>query len=99
MTTLAHDIEVIRAVSVRFSESSLVVELADGRSISVPLSWYPRLVYATRAERADWRLIGDGQGIHWPDIEDDISVESLLAGRRSHEHAASLERWLAGRTV
>ena len=78
-------------------EEALVVDLADGRTITVPLAWFPRLVYGTPAERANWRLIGGGVGIHWPDLDEDISVESLLAGRGSGETQASLRRWLQTR--
>jgi hypothetical protein len=69
------------AVDVRVTEDNLSVELSDGRTISVPLGWFPRLEYATPSERANWRLIGNGRGIHWEDIDEDISVEGLLAGQ------------------
>jgi len=71
--------------------------LADGRTITVPLAWSPRLAHRTVAERANWRLIGQGSGIHWPELDEDISVESLLAGRRSGENAESLRRWMEAR--
>lgn len=80
------------------TEDTLTVELADGRSISVPLAWYPRLAHATTDERRNWRLIGGGEGVHWPDLDEDISVEGLLAGRPSGESQTSLNRWLAART-
>jgi hypothetical protein len=79
------------------TDDALTVELTDGRSIAVPLAWYPRLLHATPAERRMWRLIARGEGIHWPDVDEDISVSSLIAGRPSAESAASLQRWLAGR--
>jgi hypothetical protein len=79
------------------SDDSLVVDLIDGRTIAVPLAWFPRLAHATPEERGNWRLIGEGTGIHWPDVDEDISVESLLAGRRSGESSESLARWLAKR--
>ena len=85
------------AVSVHFSEDSLTVQLDDGRTLSVPLTWYPRLLDGTVAERETYELIGDGEGIHWPALDEDISVEGLLAGRRSAESAASLAKWLAKR--
>ena len=97
MTSSAIDVGVPDAVDVTTSEDTLTVELGDGRSLSVPLTRYPRLLHATLAERANWRLIGRGQGMHWPDIEEDVSVESLLAGRRSGEGSASLARWLQQR--
>jgi Protein of unknown function (DUF2442) len=85
------------AQGVTASDEALIVDLADGRTITVPLTWFPRLAHGTPAERADWRLFGGGAGIHWPDLDEDISVESLLAGRRSGETQASLRRWLQAR--
>ena len=79
------------------SDEALTVDLADGRTITVPLAWFPRLAHGTPAERANWRLIGGGSGIHWPDLDENISVESLLAGRRSGETQESLRRWLGAR--
>ena len=73
---------------------TLLAELADGRTISVPLLWYPRLVHATQQERDYWQLIGDGEGIHWPDLDEDISVQDLLGGWSSGESQRSLQRWL-----
>ena len=89
--------QIPEATRVEVSDVSLTVELVDGRSVSVPLLWYPRLVDATQAERANWRLIGRGEGIHWPDLDEDISVAGLLAGRRSGESQRSLKRWLDDR--
>ena len=86
------------AIGVTVSEDTLSVELADGRSIAVPLAWYPRLVHATPAERASWRLIGGGRGIHWPAVDEDISVANLLAGQPSAESQSSFKKWLASRT-
>ena len=86
-----------RAQRVALTEDALVVELVDGRRITVPLTWYPRLAHGSRDERADWRLIGEGEGIHWPALDEDISVEGLLAGRGSGETQASLRRWLERR--
>ena len=97
MTTLAAESENPRAVGVSVTDSALIVELTDGRSISVPLAWYPRLVHGTSGERSNWRLIGEGQGIHWEDLDEDISVEGLLAGKPSGESQGSLKRWLAQR--
>ena len=79
------------------TDHALTVELGDGRSISTPIEWYPRLAHATQQERDNWRLIGGGLGIHWEDLDEDISIESLLAGRRSTESLTSLRRWLAER--
>jgi hypothetical protein len=85
------------AQGVTANDEALVVDLADGRTITVPLAWFPRLAHGTVAERANWRPIGGGVGIHWPDLDEDISVESLLAARRSGETQASLRRWLRAR--
>lgn len=82
----------IRDVAV--TDESLTVELEDGRTLITPLGGYPRLSQATPAERGNWRLIGPGIGIHWEDIDEDTSVESLLLGKRSGESQRSLERWL-----
>ena len=79
------------------TDDALVVDLTDGRTITVPIAWFPRLAHGTEQERANWRLIGKGEGIHWQDLDEDISVESLLAGRRSGEIQDSLRRWLDGR--
>ncbi len=85
------------AERVVITDHVLTVELGDGRSISAPIEWYPRLAHATQQERNNWRLIGGGRGIHWGDLDEDISVEGLLAGRRSTESRASFRRWLAAR--
>ena len=97
MNTSANEIIRPIAAAVTVTEAALVIVLADGRSISVPISWYPRLEHATRPERQRWELIGSGAGIHWPLIDEDVSVEALLAGRRSSESDTSLQRWLARR--
>lgn len=82
------------AEDVAVTDDTLRVELADGRTVSVPLAWYPRLVHADREERNNWELIGGGQGIHWPDLDEDVSVEGLIAGRPSGESQRSFKRWL-----
>ena len=97
MSTLAVEIEIPRAVDVKVTKDTLTVELSDGRTISVPLQWYPRLVYATPEERNNWRLIGNGKGIHWEDLDEDISVEGLIAGRPSGESQKSFKKWLEKR--
>ncbi len=94
MTTSAVEIEVPNAESVSVTEDSLSVDLSDGRTIAVPLDWFPRLLHSTPEERKNWRLIGKGQGIHWEDIDEDISVERLLAGRPSGESQGSFKKWL-----
>jgi len=88
-----------RARGVSVTDDTLVVDLVDGRTISVPLAWYPRLAHGSSAERGRWRFIGEGEGIHWPDLDEDISIEGLLAGRRSGETQSSLRRWLENRNV
>ncbi|RTZ71963.1 MAG: DUF2442 domain-containing protein [Gammaproteobacteria bacterium] len=98
MTISAIELEIPCALDVQLSEDTLTVELSDGRRISVPIEWYPRLVYATPRERDHWRLIGRGEGIHWPDLDEDISIEGLLAGRPSGESQASFKKWLSSRS-
>jgi hypothetical protein len=83
---------------VQVRADTLSVELADGRTIAVPLAWYPRLANATEEEWSSWRLLGGGRGIHWPAIDEDISVANLLAGQPSAESQSSFKKWLAGRT-
>lgn len=82
---------------VECSDDMLTVELSDGRKLSVPLHWYPRLWNGGPDERANWRLIGEGDGINWPDLDEDLSVEGMLAGRRSGESKRSFDSWLAAR--
>jgi hypothetical protein len=85
------------AERVIITKDTLTVDLSDGRTISVPLAWFPRLLHATLQERRHWRLIGKGLGIHWEDIDEDISVEGLLAGRPSGESQSSFKKWLEQR--
>ncbi len=85
------------AQHVTVTEDSLVVDLADGRTLSAPLAWFPRLSHGTLKERNHWRLIGGGEGVHWPDLDEDISVEGLLAGKGSGESQRSFKRWLMQR--
>jgi hypothetical protein len=98
MPTSAVEIHVPNAESVTVNEDALTVELSDGRTLSVPLVWFPRLLHATPEERDNWRFIGKGQGIHWKDIDEDISIENLLAGKSSGESQTSLKKWLQSRT-
>ena len=97
MTTSTVELEVPGATRIMVTDNLLTAELADGRIISVPLDWYPRLVHATEDERNNWDLHAGSQHIHWADLDEDISVEGLLAGRRSGESQASLRRWLEAR--
>lgn len=85
------------ATQVVVTDDTLTVELSDGRSVSAPLAWYPRLLHGTPEERGRWRLIGQGVGVHWPELDEDVSVENLLAGSPSGESQASLSKWLARR--
>jgi hypothetical protein len=85
------------ACTVTISDDRLVVELVDGRTLTVPLAWYPRLLHAAERERNTWRLIGGGEGIRWDELDEDISVSALLSGARSTESAASFAKWLASR--
>lgn len=87
-----------RATDVAVTDESLVVRLDDGRVVSVPFEWYPRLLHGLPEERARHRLSPGGYGIHWPDLDEDISVESLLKGGRSRESDTSFRRWLASRS-
>ncbi len=91
-STLELQIPAIRAVQV--SSTTLTFEVEDGRSVSAPLIWYPRLADGTPEERENWRLIGAGYGVHWPDLDEDISIEALLQGRRSLESDRSFRAWL-----
>ena len=94
MATSIVELAVPEVMTVIATEDTLTAELTDGRTISVPLAWYPRLLHATSGERENWELFADAQHIHWPDLDEDISVEGLLAGRPSLEGAGSFERWL-----
>jgi uncharacterized protein DUF2442 len=99
MSISALEIAVPMAEDVIVTDDTLSVDLSDGRSIAVPLAWFPRLLHATNEERDNWRLIGRGQGIHWEDIDEDISVENLLAGRPSGESQTSFKKWLNKRSA
>ena len=97
MSISAVEMQMPDAIGVDVAGNVLRVELSDGRAISVPVDWYPRLAHATEKERANWRIIGRGQGIHWEDIDEDVSVRDLLLGKRSEESQSSLMKWLNGR--
>ena len=103
MITSTIEVQIPEAEDVSVTDDTLQVELSDGRTMSVPLAWYPRLVHATQEERSNWELIGKGQGIRWPDLDEDLGVEGLIAGRPSRENQRSFKRWLeaklAGRSV
>lgn len=99
MSSSAIKTEVPNVENVTVTVDTLSVDLSDGRTLSVPLAWFPRLVHATPEERNTWRLIGTGQGIHWEPIDEDISVEGLLAGRPSGESKESFRKWLSQRSL
>lgn len=94
MNISAIETEIPKAADVIVTDDTLSVDLSDGRTISVPLEWFPRLVHASLEERNNWRLIGKGHGIHWEDIDEDISVKGLLAGKPSGESQTSFKKWL-----
>jgi hypothetical protein len=98
MGSSATDITIAAVSDVTVTDEFLTVGLDDGRRVSIPLSWYPRLFHANASEREEFRLIGAGEGIHWDRIDEDISAESIIAGRRSQESQASLEMWLKRRS-
>lgn len=87
-----------QVVEVTFTTDKLTVNLADGRSLLVPLSWYPRLFHAAPAERDNWLILGDGYAVEWPELDEHIGIEGLLAGRRSGESEQSIQRWLRSRS-
>ena len=98
-TLTVTEIEIPMIEDVSITEDTLSIDLKDGRTISTPVAWYPRLLYATPHERNQWRLIGDGYGIHWEDIDEDISVHGLIAGKASNESQESLQKWLSSRKI
>ena len=97
MTTLAIELRMVSAQNVQVTDEALIVDLSDGRTVSVPLAWFPRLLHGTPEERNKWRLIGNGEGIHWPALEEDISVENLILGKPSGESQKSFKKWLEAR--
>lgn len=95
ISTAEAEVHVVENVTV--TEDTLTVDLSDGRTISVPLAWYPRLLHGSKKERNNWRLIGKGYGIRWEGLDEDISVENLILGQASGESQSSFEEWLAFR--
>ncbi len=94
MNTLAIEISKSLIENVSFTEDSFIVDLNDGRTITLPLAWYPRLTHPTHKERENWRVIGRGEGIHWPELDEDISIENIIIGRPSGESQRSINDWL-----
>jgi hypothetical protein len=94
MNTSMGNMNISEATSVAITDDSLIVDLRDGRTITVPLTWFPRLVHGNSMERNSWKIIGNGKGIHWEDLDEDIYVEGLLAGKPSEESQKSFKNWL-----
>jgi Protein of unknown function (DUF2442) len=97
MNTLTTELRETLVEKVTVTKNTLELELADGRSVAAPLAWYPRLLHGTPKERANWRFIGGGEGVHWPDLDEDISVENILLGHPSGESQRSFKKWLESR--
>jgi hypothetical protein len=97
MNTSAIEFQEARAQEVQIADDSLVVQLVDARTLTVPLAWYPRLWYGSPRERLNFELLDDGRLIHWPELDEDLSIVGMLAGRRSGERPESLKKWLAAR--
>ncbi len=97
MNSLTIEIKDITAHQVKITDDELIVDLSDGRTISIPLAWYPRLTYGTKQERNRWQLIGGGVGIHWPALDEDISIEGVILGKPSYESQQSFGKWLKSR--
>jgi hypothetical protein len=96
-TSVVITLNLPRVTRVSVTDDTLAVDLEDGRTVSVPIGWYPRLAHGSSAERANVQISGAGYGIHWPDLDEDVGVEGILLGKRSNESPESFERWLASR--
>jgi hypothetical protein len=97
MNSSAVETQEARARKVSVTDEALAADLVDGRTIIVPLAWYPRLWHGTSQERNNFEIFGDGAYIHWPDLDEDLTVAGLLAGRRSGENPQPLKKWLKAR--
>lgn len=97
MNSLVNEVQSLVVQVVEANHTELKVRLSDGRTIAVPIAWYPRLSHATTDELSNWRLIADGRGIHWVDLDEDVSVENLVSGKASAESQDSFQRWLEAR--
>ena len=97
MNIFTTDVQVAKIQQVMITDDTLTVDLSDGRTVSVPMAWYPRLLHGSLVERNQWRLIGNGEGIHWDDLDEDISVDNLIFGQPSGESQRSFKRWLEER--
>jgi len=97
MSSLAFEIRLAKIRNVSLTDDALIADLSDGRTISVPLIWYPRLLHGTKEERNDWRLVGQGDGVHWRSLDEDISAENLILGKPSGESQQSFKKWQESR--
>ena len=97
MSSLAVEVQEPRGKSVKVYEDAVRVDLVDGRTITVPLAWYPRLWHGSPQERNHFEIFADGAYIHWPDLDEDLTVAGMLAGQRSGESPQSLKKWLDSR--
>ena len=97
MSSLDVEIQEARAQAIKLTDEDLIVDLVDGRTVIVPLGWFPRLWHGSKEERANFEIFGDGAYIHWPDLDEDLTVAGLLEGKRSEESPTSLKKWLASR--
>lgn len=98
MTSLTIDLlDIPKIQAIKITDDTLSVDLSDGRTISVPLAWYPRLLHGSMEERQDWRLISNGEGIYWNQLDEDISVRNIIFGQPSGESQKSFQRWLTQR--
>ncbi|UXE63189.1 MAG: DUF2442 domain-containing protein [Woronichinia naegeliana WA131] len=98
MTTLMLETDPL-ATQIEVTDEKLIVNLVDGRSLIIPLSWYPRLLHATQKERENWEILGDGYAIAWDDLDEHIGIDGLLAGKSSGESDRSFKRWLITRQI
>jgi hypothetical protein len=94
---LAFDMNSAIATNVVVTDDSLIVDLEDGPTIAVPIVWYPRMLHASREERNNWRFVGRGEGIHWPELDEDLGIENILSGKPSGESQQSFNQWLEKR--
>ena len=97
MSSSVVEVQEARARSVTVNPEALAIDLVDGRTIIAPLMWFPRLWHGTAQERSRFEIFGDGAYIHWPELDEDLTVAGVLAGRRSGESSESLEKWLTSR--
>ncbi|MDM8520826.1 DUF2442 domain-containing protein [Anaerolineales bacterium HSG6] len=94
MSFSVNEFQLPKAQNVNVTDDTLTVDLTDGRTILVPLTWYPRLLYGTPKEQKIWELIGDGEGIHWPELDEDLSIKGIILGNQSGESQRSFKKWL-----